>query len=420
MTHLALAGYRTLAWLAHRLPFPRRKIAASVAGRRAALGRWIDWAARRPSGPLVWVHGASVGELLTARPVADRLRQAHPGLEIMYTHSSPSAEGWSISDGAPVDFVPLDEPAPVRRVLAALRPRLLIYSCGDVWPELTMQASRAGIPTAVIGARVGPKSLRHTRLGRVFYAPTYRQLAWVGATSQQDASRWIRAGALADRVVVTGDPRHDHVIERVPDLHAVAPILAWAAGRRVLVAGSTDGADEKVLVSAAKRMVTNEADDGLLIVPHSPTQNRVTEVLAACRAAGLPVTSWTSGASVPATAIVVIRQAGILFELYAAGTMAYVGGGFGGRVHAVVEPAAWALPVVVGPEAHTDRDAGLLVGAGGAARLPRATPDAALADLWTSWSDANVGTGVGLCARAALERGASDRSVQPLTRLIGA
>jgi 3-deoxy-D-manno-octulosonic-acid transferase len=338
----------------------------------------------------------------------------------MYTHSSPSAEGWNLSDAARVDFVPLDEPAPVRRALAALRPRLLIYSCGDVWPELTIQATRAGIPTVVIGARVGPKSLRHTRLGRMLYAPTYRHLAWVGATSQQDAARWIRAGAPAGRVVVTGDPRHDHVIERVPDLHAVAPILAWAAGRRVLVAGSTDGADEKVLVSAARRVVTNEADDGLLIVPHSPTENRVTEVLSACRAAGLPSTSWASGAPVPTTPVVVIRQAGILFELYAAGTMSYVGGGFGERVHAAVESAAWALPVVVGPKAHTDRDVGLLVYAGGAALLPRATPDAALADLWTTWSDANVGTDVGLRARAALQAGASGRSIEHLTRLIGA
>ena len=77
----------------------------------------------------------------------------------------------------------------------------------------------------------------------------------------------------------------------------------------------------------------------------------------------------------------------MLATLYGAGTIAYVGGGFGrAGLHSVLEPAAWGVPVVFGPRWQESRDAGLLLEAG-AARALEADGDAAgtLAELWIGW-----------------------------------
>lgn len=421
MTDALLAAYRLTAWVAHRLPYPPGTLGASIAGRRNAGERWARWAAAgRSRAPLVWIHGASVGELLTATPVADRLRSARPGLRVMYTHSSPSAAGWHIDPLAPLDYVPLDEPAPLRLTLAALQPALLVFSRGDVWPELVRQATAAAIPTAVMAATMRQRTLRSRWPVRALYRPIYRRLSWIGAVDAEQAARWRRAGAPPDVVHVIGDPRHDQVIERVPAFQPIQPLVTWAGNRRILVAGSTHEADERVIIPAAQRILPEHDDAALLLAPHDPTPHRVRAVQRACRRSGVAASVWHPGDAAPETPCVVMAAAGILFDLYALGAFAYVGGGFRtGRVHAVIEPAAWGLPVVAGPAGHTDRDVRLLLGAGGAVTLRRDDPIAALARLWARWiEEPQTLQRAGLAARHALEHGAATRTAQALLALL--
>jgi 3-deoxy-D-manno-octulosonic-acid transferase len=122
--------------------------------------------------------------------------------------------------------------------------------------------------------------------------------------------------------------------------------------------------------------------------------------------------------------LVLVDRVGVLAALYGAGTMAYVGGGFGrAGLHSVLEPAAWGLPVVFGPRWRESRDAAVLL-EGDAAHALGGRGKAAvgeLAGIWSEWIERDeVRKASGQRARAVVERGrgASERSAALLAGLI--
>ncbi len=414
--------YRLSARLLHNLPLPHEKLRESVAGRRGAAERWVRWAStQRTNQLLVWVHAASVGEALTAAPVVSRLRRAVPGLQVVYSYSSPSAARWPGRFGADrADYVPLDEPRPVRQTLEAVRPSLLVCARGDLWPELLRWAATMDVPVAVIGGTVRASSRRLRWPVRSLFRRMYGSVNWLGAISPVDADRWVRLGVAADAVEMTGDPRHDQVIEQTHQLERVQPLLSWADQTGVLVAGSTDSRDEAMILEVFARVSRSSCSARLILAPHDLSGRRVTELLALAGRHGIAAESWEGGGPGTDARCLVVTVMGVLARLYLLAEMAYVGGGFRkGALHAVAEPAAYAVPVIVGPHWTCSGDAAVLLEAGGAVALPRWRPTAACARLWQDWAaepDARIEAG--LRARRALQQGAASRTATALLRLM--
>lgn len=416
-------AYRLAVRVVHRLPLGAGKLGQSVEGRRRADRRWVRWAANvRRSGPVAWFHAASVGEAQTAEAVIGRLRTMRSDLTVVLSCSSPALTGWPRRFGADhLDYVPLDEPAPVRRVLAALRPSVLVFSRGDLWPELARQAAAREIPLAVIGAAIRPASQRLRWPTRQILGHVAGSLRWVGAVSRADAARWRFLGAPAAALAVTGDPRHDATLERPTDLSAIQPALRWGRNRRVLVAGSVERGDEAVLLEALRAVRSRHEDARLLLVPHEPSDATTKRLLHKAHALGIEAAQWVARAEeiVDATCVVV-RPLGVLSDLYVLAYVAYVGGGFRPRgLHAVIEPAAYGSPVIFGPRWTESADARSLLAFGGSFALPPARAGTALADRWLDWlRDPAARATVGLAARRTLEDGAATRTAAALLRLL--
>jgi 3-deoxy-D-manno-octulosonic-acid transferase len=225
-----------------------------------------------------------------------------------------------------------------------------------------------------------------------------------------------------NRIEILGDPRFDSVVDRVRGVQTDDPLLHWGRGAPTLVAGSTWPADEEVLLRAFVRLRQRRPDARLIIVPHEPTAEHLAGLDRAARAADLPVPLRLSAAEVP-TSLMVVDRIGVLAPLYGAGTMAYVGGGFGrAGLHSVLEPAAWGVPVAFGPRWHNSRDAALLLEAGAAVALP--SPHSApriLAEQWAGWiEDDQRRETEGRRGRGLVEQnlGASARSAAMLADLI--
>jgi 3-deoxy-D-manno-octulosonic-acid transferase len=194
-------------------------------------------------------------------------------------------------------------------------------------------------------------------------------------------------GVGAARIRVLGDPRFDSVLRRISAVAPDDPLLRLGRGAPTMVAGSTWPADEAVLLEAFARLRAYRPDARLMLVPHEPSAAHLARAEETARRAGLPRPVRLSAATEPAPLLLVDRV-GVLAALYGAGTMAYVGGGFGAAgLHSVLEPAAWAVPVTFGPRWDQSRDAVLLLEAGGAEALAgvRAAAAEALYRIWRSW-----------------------------------
>jgi 3-deoxy-D-manno-octulosonic-acid transferase len=226
-------------------------------------------------------------------------------------------------------------------------------------------------------------------------------------------------GVRPEALEVTGDPRHDQVIERVPVWGAVRPLASWAAAGTVLVAGSTGPEDDELLLEALSQLRQRQPAARLLLCPHHPGAVHTTRILARARRRGIAALPWSGGSLPHDPSCVIVQRLGVLADLYLLGTLAYVGGGLGaGGVHAVIEPAACALPVIVGPRGHSE-DVTRLLRAGGAVALPPGDAVAALCSLWDRWlEDAAARQAAGLAARATLETGAAARTARRLLELM--
>lgn len=394
-------AYRTLirlGWaLAPALADGRPKVARGLAGRHRVLERLQAWsrAHRDRSRPLLWMHAASVGEGLQAEVVLRALRRPHPEWQIAYTHFSSSAE--SLAARMPVDiadYLPRDRRADVDAALLALDPTALVFCKLDLWPELATRAARRGTAVGIIAAAVSPGSTRSRWPSRALLRPGYRTVSRAGAVSEPDATRLAELGVSLDGIEVTGDPRFDSALDHARSIPPDHPLLRLGRGGPTMVAGSTWPEDERPLLLAYAAVRAARPDVRLIVVPHEPTREHLERLDAMAAAVGLEDPARLSAGGEPAPFMVVDRV-GVLATLYAAGQIAYVGGGFGtAGLHSVLEPAACALPVLFGPAWQSSREAGLLLARRAAAVISVEFPD---------WLDLDsMSTGAGASPFAAI------------------
>lgn len=409
------------------------KIARGLAARHGLADRYRAWAAahRDPRRPLVWLHAPSVGEGLQAKPVLEALRAERPEWQLAYSFFSPSAE--RLAKALPVDFtdyLPLDRLPDVGLALETLAPTALVYAKLDVWPELTLAAAARGTRLGLISATVAPRSSRLTWPVRRWASSAYAALDRIGAIGAEDAARLERLGARRETITVTGDTRYDSVAERAERLDRMSePLASLTPGKPdtfTIVAGSTWPTDEAVVFPAfaefASRGGTQETR--LILAPHEPSASHLAAVDTAAERCGLPRPLRLSqiGAASPGRAtVIVVDRVGVLADLYALGQAAYVGGGYHrAGLHSALEPAAFGVPVCVGPGWTMSRDAGLLLQRGGAVALP-VEGRQALVNQWLAWlhePDARARAGAAAAAVVREGRGAAARTAALVQELV--
>ena len=421
MHPLLRVPYRAVAALADAAtalvaPAATGKLARAFSERRGAARHFARWGAtsRRPHSSLLWMHAASVGEGLMARPLLERARADDLSLQLAYSWFSPSAASFAAGLGTDVaGMLPFDTEANAERMLDALAPTVLAFVRADVWPVLTERASARDVPVLLLSAALSAASSRGGWT-RWALGDAYRALAAVGAVDADDAERLAHLGVPRDRITITGDTRYDQVLLRAAASDLTGPLLTpFAEGRAerpIVVAGSTWPADEAPLLRAWSRLAQSGRGARLIIAPHEPTEVHCAPIVRWAATAGLVLARL--GAAEAATAdVVLVDRVGVLGDLYAVATAAYVGGGFhGSGLHSMVEPAAFGVPVLIGPRHRTSRDAKRLLAAGGAVRV---TDESSLHAALAAWlGNAQLRATASAAARTVVEagRGATERS----------
>ena len=298
-------------------------------------------------------------------------RSRHPEVQVAYTFFSPSAERFANGVHADFhDYLPFDSGHEMKRALAALTPSAIVFSKLDVWPVLVECAARRGVKLGMLSATMPASSLRHSSLARIVLHDAYASLDVVGAVSDPDALRLMEAGVQPERITVTGDTRYDQAwmkaASETPERAALLRPLR--IGRFTIVAGSTWPSDEARLFPAWNELRRRHPNVRLIIAPHEISEKRLDSIQVWARESGFAA-ARIDDASVPIADVVIVSRYGVLGDLYAIADIAYVGGGFRrAGLHSLLEPAAFGAPVIIGPKHEDNRDARLLVAAGGAFR----------------------------------------------------
>ncbi len=309
--------------------------------------------------PLIWLHAVSVGEVLAVTRLVKELESALPNhiLVVSTTTRTGQALAREHFGSNRVFYCPLDLPWAVRAYLNALQPRLLILAETEFWPNLLHSCYRRDIPVVVVNARISNRSWPRYRRLRVFWRPLLSRLSRVLAQSQIDAERLLALGCDPDRVFVAGNLKFD--VRAAQESDATRLLKSLSAGLRFVVAGSTLEGEESALMDAWPRLIAADPQLVLVLAPRHPERfGAVATLLDKAGALSTRRSSWTADSPAPRFApralrpgeIVLLDTIGELASVYSLASVAFVGGSLvpaGG--HNPLEPAQFAVPIVIGP-----------------------------------------------------------------------
>jgi len=368
----------------------------------------------------VWVHAVSVGEVVAISRLVEELdaRLGRGSVAISTTTQTGQQLARDRFGAARCFYFPIDLPWVVRGAFRALRPRMLVLAESELWPNVLAECAGQRLPVVVVNARVSDRSLpRYQRLRR-WWRPLLEMLTLVLAQSAEDARRFVSIGVPEDRVRVGGNLKFDVRSPRstglVEELRAQLP-----SEMKVLVAGSTLEDEERVLLEAWPAICARTPNAVMVLAPRHP--ERFSRVAALVREKKMPLierSSWDGGVVVSGS-VFLLDSIGELASMYGLATLAFVGGSLvpaGG--HSPLEPAQFAVPVLMGPYYENFRDAVELLRAVDALRVvERPGVGETIAALF---GDTNAAAAMGARGKEAFEKqaGATKRATDAVVRLL--
>src|SRR3954470_23150915 len=206
----------------------------------------------RPTGPLVWIHGASVGEVLAAAALIERLRTLN--LRILLTSGTVTSAA-IVAKRFPPDvihqYVPYDSPRYVARFLDHWRPSLALFIESDLWPNLILSSAARRLPMVLINGRMSQRSFPRWRRVSGTISALLGRFELCLAQSQLDGERFAALGS--PNVTVTGNLKLD-VPAPPADANKLERLMSVTRGRPVVVAASTHPGEEEILVETHKTL----------------------------------------------------------------------------------------------------------------------------------------------------------------------
>ncbi|MEE3099147.1 MAG: 3-deoxy-D-manno-octulosonic acid transferase [Pseudomonadota bacterium] len=325
----------------------------------------------RPNGPLVWLHGASVGESLAALPLIEALRATRPGLGVLMTTGTVTSAAMMadrLPDGAIHQFVPVDAGPAVDRFLAHWRPDAGVWVESELWPALLHGAWASGAGLALVNARVSERSARGWRWAPGMIRGLLMRFDAVLAQDAAIARRLAGLGAPEDRLRVAGSLKAGAAPSDRPEVRAA--LAAALAGRPCWLAASTHPGEEAAAAEAHRLAAARIPGLIALIAPRHP--ERGPEIAEALRATGLRVSRRGAGeAPGPGDDVHLLDTLGEMGAWFRLAPVSFVGGSFapvGG--HNPHEPAALGSAILHGPlVANFAEDYAALRASGGAVEV---------------------------------------------------
>jgi 3-deoxy-D-manno-octulosonic-acid transferase len=222
----------------------------------------------RPHGPLVWIHGASVGEVLAAAALIERLRELN--LRILLTSGTVTSAA-IVAKRFPADiihqYVPYDSPRYVGRFLDHWRPSLALFIESDLWPNLILSSAERRLPMVLINGRMSPRSFPRWRRASNTISALLETFELCLAQSESDADRFATLGAR--NVLVTGNLKLD-VPAPPADPAKLDKLMSMIRGRPVILAASTHPGEDEILVETHRTLAGFFQGLLTVIVPRHP------------------------------------------------------------------------------------------------------------------------------------------------------
>lgn len=347
-----LYAYRALTWalgpaaaLMLRSRADHGKEDAGRLGER--FGRYTK---ARPEGPLVWMHGASVGESLILLSLIDAIRAERGQANVLVTTgtlTSADLVARRAPEGVIHQFLPIDRPGPVRRFLQHWKPGAAIFAESEIWPNLILETQARGIPMALVNARMNEGSLARWLRWKASGQALLSAYSWIGAADRRTADGLSKI--LETEIPLAGNLKLD-APALLADQSELTTLRSALGDRLVWLAASTHEGEDAIVLDAHQALCDRHDRPLLILAPRHPERGDALAAQIASR--GLAVARRSRGETPNAdTTVWLADTLGEMPLWYGLAPAALIGGslidGIGG--HNPVEASKAGSGVITGP-----------------------------------------------------------------------
>ncbi len=296
--------------------------------------------------PIIWIHVASLGEYEQVVPVIKALKPHFEHYQFLLSFFSDS--GYRIKKNKSIanfeTYLPLDTKTQSQDFVNLIKPQFAIFVKYDIWPNFLRELNKQQIKTFLVAARFRPQQFYFKVYGRFFkQALTSFQHIFV----QDQASGHLLNSINYTSWTHTGDTRYDRVYQQLSQDNKLDFMQNFKEDKQCMVCGSTWPEDEKVLLPSLNDK-TNKLK--FVIAPHQIKTENINQFQKQLQKPSIKYSEITNQ-DLSQYDILILDTVGLLTKVYAYANMAYVGGAMGKTgLHNILEPAAFGVPIIIGPD----------------------------------------------------------------------
>jgi 3-deoxy-D-manno-octulosonic-acid transferase len=314
-----------------------------------------------PNARPIWIHAVSVGEVKAAAALTQKIKEQLPDVPILLSTTTPAGRETAeklLGNKIPLIYYPLDFFLCVKRALKFFRPRAFIALETELWPNFLFQAHKSGSKLILVNGRISERSFKRYSKIRWLLGPLLKKFRVLMVRHPDDAGNFISLGAGPDQVRVLGNIKYDGLVNQAQGALKISlrQRLHLNGEGPVIVAGSTRGGEEVILLSVYKRL--KDSFPGLILILAPRHINRCPELETLLQRQGVAYQLYSQIRGQRKEAVILIDRIGDLFALYSLATLVFCGASLvpkGGQN--ILEPVAWGKPVFYGPYMEDFKDA---------------------------------------------------------------
>ncbi|MDG2464051.1 MAG: glycosyltransferase N-terminal domain-containing protein [Crocinitomicaceae bacterium] len=295
---------------------------------------------------VVWFHCASLGEFDIGIPLIEKWQQENPDDVIVVTFFSPSGMQNYQKRNLPIEhvfYLPLDTPKNAKTFVQTIRPNYVIFVKYEFWAFHLFEAQKYGAKIFSVNTL-----FRKNQMYFKWYGNFYRQIlnSFDHFFVQNKNSIDLLESIQIKNATISGDLRFDRVYENKQKVTSSTLIENWLEGEKVFIIGSSWPVDEKILFE----LINSERfKQKVIIAPHEINESHIKEIEKLLRVESIRFTDCEDEIN-RETKVLILNTIGHLTNSFQYGDVAYIGGGFTGKLHNILEPAVFGLPILFGPK----------------------------------------------------------------------
>lgn len=299
---------------------------------------------------IIWFHCSSLGEFDQGLPLMNLMKMKNSSYQIVVTFFSPSGFSHYQKRKNPVDFalyLPFDTRSNAKDFFISLKPKIGFFIKYEFWPNYLSEAKKQNISIFSVATILRPNQIYFKWYGGLFRS-ALRNIEFFFVQNKETA--YLLNRLEINNFEIIGDTRFDRVLENKKlfeqnkNSHDLNKFTQFLVDEKAVIFGSSWSSEEKILFS----FLAKNDSQKVILAPHNVSESNILSLMEKLGTKAVRFTSFD--ANFVDQQVLILDTIGHLSSAYSFGKVAFVGGGFSGSLHNILEPAVFGLPVFFGPK----------------------------------------------------------------------